>query len=578
MATGTLTGNEKVKLDALKAVYDHVNGEMDDIKSAIGAEQSTISTTESEPYNGYWGRNSKGIAVKLEKEQLRTLENPIDISSLSPGVKVSVLATVNSAYGAFITDADYHTLDYVNGNNAAEKGYETGTSIPQLVTLTVPQSAKYIMSDIYSTYYTGLSDFDVTVYNDSIIAVNAHVAEVDARVAEANTSINEIICPNLEVGQIYIVTDPESPWTYQDSNKYVRTKSGYTVHLSIGDKIGLSSYDDGQRYSIGWRYNGGSYGRELAMTAEYTVSAEGDYVIVLYQEPKTNYTNPYDLGKLLYIKRAEYAVNQFKRIDKYPIKGIGHRGYTAGGAPENTIWSFRAAKTQGFHYVETDLAFTSDNVAVLSHDPTINRTGRNSDGSVISSTININDITYAQALEYDFGIWKGEQYAGTRIMTVEELLIFCRANDMYPYIEIKSNVGFSTENCAAVIDIIKKYGMVDSCAFISFGYANLLTVSKIAPTIKIGHIYDDTFSDTMKARLLNMKTGYNTVMFDPYVATLEGSKSEILQFCQQNGIVLGIAMTDDQDVMRGADNYITECCSNAYNFEEVIANREMGVT
>lgn len=578
MATGTLTGNEKVKLDALKAVYDHVNGEMDDIKSAIGAEQSTISTTESEPYNGYWGRNSKGIAVKLEKEQLRTLENPIDISSLSPGVKVSVLATVNSAYGAFITDADYHTLDYVNGNNAAEKGYETGTSIPQLVTLTVPQSAKYIMSDIYSTYYTGLSDFDVTVYNDSIIAVNAHVAEVDARVAEANTSINEIICPNLEVGQIYIVTDPESPWTYQDSNKYVRTKSGYTVHLSIGDKIGLSSYDDGQRYSIGWRYNGGSYGRELAMTAEYTVSAEGDYVIVLYQEPKTNYTNPYDLGKLLYIKRAEYAVNQFKRIDKYPIKGIGHRGYTAGGAPENTIWSFRAAKTQGFHYVETDLAFTSDNVAVLSHDPTINRTGRNSDGSVISSTININDITYAQALEYDFGIWKGEQYAGTRIMTVEELLIFCRANDIYPYIEIKSNVGFSTENCAAVIDIIKKYGMVDSCAFISFGYANLLTVSKIAPTIKIGHIYDDTFSDTMKARLLNMKTGYNTVMFDPYVATLEGSKSEILQFCQQNGIVLGIAMTDDQDVMRGADNYITECCSNAYNFEEVIANREMGVT
>lgn len=59
------------------------------------------------------------------------------------------------------------------------------------------------------------------------------------------------------------------------------------------------------------------------------------------------------------------------------VKAINHRGYSA-IAPENTIPAYIMSKKMGFTYVECDVSFTSDGVAVLLHDNTIDRT---SDGS-----------------------------------------------------------------------------------------------------------------------------------------------------------------------------------------------------
>jgi glycerophosphoryl diester phosphodiesterase len=84
-----------------------------------------------------------------------------------------------------------------------------------------------------------------------------------------------------------------------------------------------------------------------------------------------------------------------------------------------------------------DVAFTSDNVPVLLHDTTINRTARTADGAAISTTIDISSITYAQALEYDFGIYKGSQYAGLKIPKLQDVLIYLRQ-----------------KNCCAILDLL----------------------------------------------------------------------------------------------------------------------------
>lgn len=52
---------------------------------------------------------------------------------------------------------------------------------------------------------------------------------------------------------------------------------------------------------------------------------------------------------------------------------VGHRGNRA-HAPENTIESFAQAVTAGADAIEFDVRVTADGIAVVHHDPTVNRT------------------------------------------------------------------------------------------------------------------------------------------------------------------------------------------------------------
>ncbi len=104
-----------------------------------------------------------------------------------------------------------------------------------------------------------------------------------------------------------------------------------------------------------------------------------------------------------------------------------HRGVSSEN-PENTMPSFTAAVEQGYKVIELDVAVTRDLKFVLLHDRTINRTGRYSDGGLISDVIRIGDITYGEALEYDFGIWFSQEFKGTKLPLLEDVLRFARQN------------------------------------------------------------------------------------------------------------------------------------------------------
>ena len=84
------------------------------------------------------------------------------------------------------------------------------------------------------------------------------------------------------------------------------------------------------------------------------------------------------------------------------VRSIAHRGLSA-EAPENTLPAFRLAKEQGFSSVETDIRFTKDGVPVCLHDGSIDRTS-NGSGEVA-------DMTLEELRQYDFGAWKGEDFA-----------------------------------------------------------------------------------------------------------------------------------------------------------------------
>lgn len=100
-----------------------------------------------------------------------------------------------------------------------------------------------------------------------------------------------------------------------------------------------------------------------------------------------------------------------------------HRGVSS-EYPENTLAAFRAAKELGYSMIELDTKFTADDECVILHDTTLNRTGRNPDGSMIDGEVRISDITLEEAKKYDFGLFMGENYSNEKIPTLAEVIEF----------------------------------------------------------------------------------------------------------------------------------------------------------
>jgi len=105
-----------------------------------------------------------------------------------------------------------------------------------------------------------------------------------------------------------------------------------------------------------------------------------------------------------------------------------HRGHAA--CPENTMPAFRKAFEEGFEQIETDPQLTRDGVIVLMHDYSINRTCRNRDGSPIEREILVSESNYEELLTFDAGIAFGEDFRGTRIPRLEELLELLDGSDV----------------------------------------------------------------------------------------------------------------------------------------------------
>lgn len=197
------------------------------------------------------------------------------------------------------------------------------------------------------------------------------------------------------------------------------------------------------------------------------------------------------------------------------IKSINHRGYSL-EAPENTLPAYILSRKKGFNWVETDIEFTSDSIPVLMHDATINRTGRNTDGTEISATINVSDITYVDLQAYDFGIWKGEKWAGTKCPTLEELLVLCKKLSLNLVLDIKD--GLTDEQLQIIIDKVKAIGMVDHVVFGAFSFSHLTYIKENLPDVTLGLgagggiVGNQDNFDALVSAIKRLRTGSNTVL------------------------------------------------------------------
>jgi glycerophosphoryl diester phosphodiesterase len=120
-------------------------------------------------------------------------------------------------------------------------------------------------------------------------------------------------------------------------------------------------------------------------------------------------------------------------MNRWPYPRIfAHRG---GGtlAPENTLAAFRLGQSLGYAAVEFDVKLSRDGVAILLHDPTLERT---TDGAGRAA-----DLAWEALRRLDAGAWHSEAFRGERLASFEAVANLLLAAGTLANVEIKPTPG-----------------------------------------------------------------------------------------------------------------------------------------
>lgn len=172
---------------------------------------------------------------------------------------------------------------------------------------------------------------------------------------------------------------------------------------------------------------------------------------------------------------AENIILNASFLNKTKI--TAHRGFSS-KAPENTEPAFTEALEVGSDFIELDVQLSKDKEIVVFHDKNLARiTGINE---------NLRNLDYQDLIQLDYGKWFGEEFSGTQIMTLNEVLEKF-GNKINLNIEVKKNDD-ELETAELTAKLIEEYNCIDSCYVTSFSYNALRTVKKVNSDIKTGLI------------------------------------------------------------------------------------------
>ena len=180
------------------------------------------------------------------------------------------------------------------------------------------------------------------------------------------------------------------------------------------------------------------------------------------------------------------AANVFDTLTQPGETGFvaSHRGESE-GAPENTIPAFELAIASGAEFVETDVQLTSDGVPVLMHDFTLDRT-TDGQGAVWAHS-------WKELSELDAGSWYGEDFVGTGIPTLDDLLDLVRPSNKRVIIELKGS--WTQVQAATVVDEVYEHGVEARVMIAGFDIRSLAAVAAIAPGLQRAIITHDVVGD-----------------------------------------------------------------------------------
>jgi glycerophosphoryl diester phosphodiesterase len=156
------------------------------------------------------------------------------------------------------------------------------------------------------------------------------------------------------------------------------------------------------------------------------------------------------------------------------LRIAAHRGFSR-RFPENTILAFQEAVHAGANECEIDLMLTRDGKIAVIHDRTLDRT--------TSGFGFVADHDLRHILSFDAGAKFDPRFAGTRVPTLADTLLWAKQTDTRLAIEMKE-----PERPDRLIDImigtLRELDAFDHVAISSFDHIDLLRVKELEPRLQ----------------------------------------------------------------------------------------------
>jgi glycerophosphoryl diester phosphodiesterase len=172
-----------------------------------------------------------------------------------------------------------------------------------------------------------------------------------------------------------------------------------------------------------------------------------------------------------------------------PILNLAHRGFS-GKYPENTRRAFLAAIEEGYCAgFESDVHLSADGEPVIIHDAVLERTTSGSGA--------VGDHPFSVLRELDAGSWKGREFAGERILHLDELLEIVLEHRLVLNLEIKNYEVFYQDIEEKVIGRIRAQGAEQAVFLSSFNHISMKKCKEIDPAIQTGLLYSYPLMDAV---------------------------------------------------------------------------------
>ena len=165
------------------------------------------------------------------------------------------------------------------------------------------------------------------------------------------------------------------------------------------------------------------------------------------------------------------------------ILNIAHRGYS-GKFDENTMIAFKKAIEYKADGIETDVQLSKDNVPVIIHDETLDRT---TDGKGYVKDYTLDELKSLRTKN------------GGEIPTLKELLeLVADSNLEVLNLELKNSI-FPYEGLEEkVLKMIYNYNLKEKIIISSFNHLSLVKVRKLDKEIRLGALTDSTLANVPK--------------------------------------------------------------------------------
>ncbi|MCL7747064.1 glycerophosphodiester phosphodiesterase [Halalkalibacter alkaliphilus] len=156
-------------------------------------------------------------------------------------------------------------------------------------------------------------------------------------------------------------------------------------------------------------------------------------------------------------------------------KVFAHRGFSS-QYPENTMAAFEAAVKANADGIELDVQLTLDEVPVVIHDETLDRTTSGS-GLVQSHTVE-------EIKKLSSGAWFSQTYKNEQVPTLEEVLVWSKDQSIVLNIELKGQISDRYKAASIIFPLIEKHGLEEQVIISSFDHKVIALCKEQAPMLE----------------------------------------------------------------------------------------------